>query len=198
MNEVLGNVPPITKLLAGASLLTTALCSLQFISKYDLFFNLDLILGKWEVWRVLTTFTYYGEFNIWVLIHLWILFSNCKSLEENSFRGRAPDFVYFLLLSCASMLLSAPVLSLVFLSDSLFICIVYVLSKKNPHTEFGLLGLPMRIPGSYLPILFLITGLSKEKLLGCFIGHVYFYFEDVFPKLPTSKDIRVFRTPRLM
>lgn len=198
MNEVLGNIPPITKLVAGASLLTTTLCSLQFINKYDLFFNLDLIVNKGEIWRLLTCFTFYGEFNIWVLIHLYILFTNSKTLEENAFRGRAPDFIYFLLLSCIAMLVAAPALSLVFLSDSLFICIIYVLSKKNPHTEFGLLGLPMRIPGSYLPILFLISGFSKEKVLGCFIGHVYFFFEDVFPKLPTSKDVRLFKTPAIL
>jgi len=73
MNELLGDVPPITRLIAGSALLTSTLCSLEFISKYDLFFSLDLILTKHEYWRVITTFTYFGEFNIWVFMHLYFL-----------------------------------------------------------------------------------------------------------------------------
>jgi Derlin-2/3 len=73
MNELLGEIPPITKVIAGSAVLTSTLCSLHFIARHDLFFNLSLIIDKFEIWRVVTSFTYFGEFNIWVGLHLYFL-----------------------------------------------------------------------------------------------------------------------------
>ncbi|CAK0904631.1 unnamed protein product, partial [Prorocentrum cordatum] len=45
----------------------------------------------------------------------------------------------------------------------------------------------------------LLMGSSiKDETMGIFVGHVYFFFEDVYPVLPTSKGFRLFRTPKLL
>jgi Derlin-2/3 len=93
----------------------------------------------------------------------------------------------------------APFFNLVFLSESLFMCIMYLMSKRNRNHEFAIVGMPMlRIPGAFLPYVFLMLGFDKERLLGMVVGHVYYYFEDVFPKLPVSKGFRLFKTPGFM
>lgn len=56
----------------------------------------------------------------------------------------------------------------------------------------------IRIPATYLPYLILILGVTNERLLGMAIGHVYFYLEDVYPKLPTSSGVKYLQTPSLL
>ena len=59
--------------------------------------------------------------------------------------------------------------------------------------------LPMlKIPAPYVPYLLLAMDFSYEKVLGLLIGHTYFFFEDIYPKLPNSTGTRLFRTPRLV
>lgn len=103
------------------------------------------------------------------------------------------------MLSSGVMLLCAHWLGLLFLSECLFMCLMYLMSKRNRHEHFALIGLPMiRIPATYLPYLILILGVTNERLLGMVIGHVYFYFVDVYPKLPTSNGVKVFETPAFL
>jgi len=109
------------------------------------------------------------------------------------------DFLYFVLLASSVMLVCAHWLSILFLSECLFMCLMYLMSKRNRHEHFALIGLPMiRIPATYLPYLILILGVTNERLLGMAIGHVYFYLEDVYPRLPTSKGRKCLRTPYLL
>ncbi|CAK9008868.1 unnamed protein product [Durusdinium trenchii] len=41
-------------------------------------------------------------------------------------------------------------------------------------------------------------GMTRDHLLGIAVGHVYYFFEDIYPVLPTSKGFRLFRTPKLL
>ena len=120
-------------------------------------------------------------------------------LEENSFQGRSVDFLYFVMLTSGIMLVCAPVLNLAWLSESLFMCLMYLMSKRNRHEHFALIGLPMvRIPATYVPYLILILGVTNERILGIVIGHIYFFFEDVYPRLPTSSGTHIFKTPSFL
>ncbi|OMJ85609.1 hypothetical protein SteCoe_13023 [Stentor coeruleus] len=198
MEELIGFIPPITKIIAGGALLISTLCSLNFIEAHDLFFDLSLILEKNEYWRVFTTFLYFGSFGIGTFIHLFALFQNSKMLEVMMFQGQLAEFLYFIILSCSIMLLIAPTFNLYFLSESLFMCITYLLSKKNREARVALIGLPINIPYTFLPYIFLMFGTEKTKIIGMIIAHVYYYLEDVLPMLPTTKNFRLLRPPSVI
>ena len=119
-------------------------------------------------------------------------------LEVMMFQGQLADFLYFIILSCAAMLVIAPALNLYFLSESLFMCLTYLLSKKNREGRIALIGLPVNIPYAFLPYIFLMFGMDKSKIIGMVIGHVYYFCEDVLPSLPVSKDFRLFSPPKFI
>lgn len=73
MNEILGNIPPITKIIGGGFVLTSILTTLQLVADHDLFFNWELIVYEFEIWRILTSFTYIQAFDLFLLLHLYIL-----------------------------------------------------------------------------------------------------------------------------
>lgn len=35
-------------------------------------------------------------------------------------------------------------------------------------------------------------------LLGIIIGHIYYFFSEIYPKWEMSEDVRIFRTPLFM
>lgn len=195
MEELIGYIPPITKVIAGGTLLVSTLCSINFIDAHDLYFDMTLILEKHEYWRIFTTFLYVGSFKIQTLIHLFALFQNSKMLEVMMFQGQIAEFLYFILLSCSVMLLIAPALNLTFLSESLFMCLTYILSKKHREGRFAFIGLPINIPSAFLPYVFLLFGIDRTRIIGMLIGHIYYYFEDVLPLLPTSKGFKLLSPP---
>jgi hypothetical protein len=51
----------------------TVLCSLKLVTPVGLYLDWTLVVQWGQWWRVLTTFTYFGEINMWVCIHLYIL-----------------------------------------------------------------------------------------------------------------------------
>lgn len=200
MEELIGYVPPVTKIITGSVVLTMLLCHFGVVGVEDVFFDLGLILGKKEFWRLFTSFTYYGDINFFNLIRIFLLFQNCKSLEIMIFHGQLPEFLYFILYSAGATLLLAPLLNLYLLSETFSMSIIYLLCKRNQDGNIALLFIPMiRIPSPYLPFLYLMMlGLDKTLFLGMSIAHLYYYFEDVYPHLPTSNGLRVFKAPRFI
>jgi Derlin-2/3 len=198
MEEIIGYIPPVTKYIAGSALLITVLCTLHFIEEADLFFDVDQILEKHEIWRVFTSFLYFGTFSFSTFLHLLTLFHHTKTLEVMIFHGQISEFIWFLFICWSMNLLIAPYFNLIFLSESLFMCIMYLLSKRNREGRIALLGLPIVIPNSFLPYLFLAFGIEKEKLVGMAIAHFYYFCEDIVPNLPTSKNFRILKPPQFV
>ena len=63
-----------------------------------------------------------------------------------------------------------------------------VLSFNAPYLPWVLMGFT-----------FLLHQVTPwADLMGLIVGHVYFYFEDVYPRLPGSNGVRFLRTPALV
>lgn len=89
---------------------------------------------------------------------------------------------------------------IMFLAPSLSFMIVYVWSKRNPNAILALFGL-FQFSAPYLPWVLLVIGLLLDQspvydILGIFVGHVYFFFEDVYPKYRPNR--RVLKTPGVL
>lgn len=192
-------VPPVTRLYVTSAFITTASCSLDIVSPFSLYFNLQLV-AKGQVWRLLTNFFFFGALGIDFLFHMFFLARYCRLLEEGSFRGRTSDFALMLLfggiLMClTSVFISAPP----FLGSSLAFMMVYVWARRNDDVRMSFLGL-FAFHAPFLPWVLLgfsvLLGNSPSiDLMGIATGHLYFFLDDVFPHTRGGRGRRPLRSP---
>jgi Derlin-2/3 len=119
---------------------------------------------------------------------MYLLVRHCKSLEQESFHGRSADLLWMLLLGAGTMLATAPYTKLLLFSHSLSFMVMYVWARRNPYLRLTIFGI-MNFTAPYWPwvnVMFtLLLGASpKANLLGIAVGHVYYFLEDVYPRLP--------------
>ncbi|XP_019938051.1 derlin-2 isoform X2 [Limanda limanda] len=90
-------IPVVTRAYTTACVLTTAAVQLELITPFQLYFNPDLILRNYQVWRIITNFLFFGPVGFNFLFNMIFLYRYCRMLEEGSFRGRTADFVFMFL-----------------------------------------------------------------------------------------------------
>ena len=66
------DIPPISRLYLTGAFLTTAACAVDIISPFSLYFNWELVMGG-QIWRVLTSYLFFGVFSIDFLFHMYFL-----------------------------------------------------------------------------------------------------------------------------
>ncbi|XP_061657535.1 derlin-2 isoform X7 [Syngnathoides biaculeatus] len=81
-------IPLVTRAYTTACVLTTAAVQLEIITPFQLYFNPDLILRNYQVWRLITNFLFFGPVGFNFLFNMIFLYRYCRMLEEGSFRGR--------------------------------------------------------------------------------------------------------------
>jgi hypothetical protein len=92
-------IPIVTRCYLTASVLTTAACYFDIISPFSLYLNYRLIFEKYEFWRILTNFFFFGMPSLDFVFHMYFLVRYCRLLEEVSAaerrrrRGAAHDGV---------------------------------------------------------------------------------------------------------
>ena len=92
--------------------------------------------------------------------------------------------------------LIAPFVNIQFLGTSLAFMMVYVWGRRHQHVQMSFLGL-FNFTAPYLPWVLLIFSVMLGSsplvdLLGMVVGHIYFFFEDVYPVVSGR---RLLRTP---
>jgi Derlin-2/3 len=167
-------MPIITRSYLTLSVLTTAGCALEVITAHDVYLNSTLVIKKYQFWRLVTNFFYFGKLDLDFLFHMFFLARYCKLLEETSFRGRTADFFFMLLFGGTLLTLivvggdmltfAAPFVDIIFLSNSLTFMMVYVWSKRNPHVQMSFLGL-FSFTAPYLPWVSCICRLVDYQLV---------------------------------
>jgi len=76
------DIPVVSRMYLTGAFLTTAACAVDIITPYSLYFSWDLIKAG-QVWRLLTSYLFFGVFSVDFLFHMYFLVSN--SVKE----GRA-------------------------------------------------------------------------------------------------------------
>lgn len=202
MDQWVQSFPPITRTYAACALLTTAACALDVLSPFSLYFSWPMVVHKGQVWRIVTNFFFFGaKFSFDFLFHMFFLVQYCRQLEEGSFRNRPADFFWLLLFGAISLLLIAPLANLHFLGSSLTFMMVYIGARRNPFVRMQFLGL-FTFTAPYLPWVllsfsFLLGNDLLVDLLGIGVGHVYYFLEDVYPRMLPSRR-RLLKIPRVV
>ncbi len=123
-------------------------------------------------------------------------------LEKHSFRNKPAEFILFFVFGSTCFLLAAVALGLEFLSPCLSAMMLYLWARRNPTVHINFLEI-FQFRAPFLPwfmLLFVIMfGFSpKYDLIGVAAGHLYYYLEDVVPKIPETEDCKMLRPPRLL
>lgn len=79
---------------------------LEIVSPFQLYFNPTLILEQCQIWRLATTFLFFGAIGFSFFFNMIFTYRYCRMLEEGSFRGRSSDFVMMFLFGGALMIVS--------------------------------------------------------------------------------------------
>ncbi|XP_022661199.1 derlin-3-like [Varroa jacobsoni] len=192
-------MPVVTRTYASACFLTTLAVQLDLASPFQLYFNPNLIL-RGQVWRLLTTFMYFGSFGFSFFFNMLFTVRYCRMLEEGSFRGRTADFVWMFLLGGACTAFVGLFVHMLFLGQAFTTMLVYVWARRNPHFRLNFFGL-VNFQAPYLPwVLFgfsvLLNNIWTVDLIGIGVGHVYYFLEDVFPRQPNG--FKVIQTPQFL
>ncbi|TPX68581.1 hypothetical protein SpCBS45565_g03041 [Spizellomyces sp. 'palustris'] len=200
-------VPVITRTYVTAVVLTTLACQLDLVSPFHLYFNWTLIWRSRQWWRLITSFLYFGNFSLDFLFHMFFLVRYSRMLEEGSFRGRTADFLWFLLFGMLATIGMSPLLpartSIPFLSSPLTFMLVYVWSRRNAFIRMNFLGI-FTFTAPYLPwVLLGFTILLNNQwpagdLMGLAVGHVYYFLDDVYPRMEISDGRRLLRAPEFL
>ncbi|CAJ1352166.1 unnamed protein product [Effrenium voratum] len=196
------HMPPVTRALVLAAVLTMALCSLDVVSPFTLYLNWQLIIYELQLWRLVTCFLFFGTFSLPFVWNTYVLVYYCSSLEESAFHRRSADFLWMLICGGGMLLVLTYFFgNTYFVSGALTDLMTYVWGRRNSAARMQVLFFTIR--AVYLPwvlawISLLVGGEVKDHLMGMAVGHTYYFFEDVYPLLPTSKGFRLFGTPKLL
>jgi Derlin-2/3 len=198
-------MPLCTRWWTTATVLTSALVQCQIVTPFQLFYSFRAVFVKYQAslnlpalltndsltycqyWRLLTTFLYFGPLSLDLVFHVFFLTRYSRLLEESS--GRSPaQFSWLLLYATTCLICLSPLVSMPFLGHPLSSTLVYIWSRRNPDTRLSFLGL-LVFTAPYLP--WVLMGFSlvvhgtvpKDEIMGVVIGHVWYFFSDVYPPL---------------
>jgi Derlin-2/3 len=198
-------IPVISRLYFTGAFLTTAACAVDMISPYNLYFNWDLIFSQGQVWRLVTTYLFFGMFSVDFMFHMYFLVRYCRLLEEGDFRGRTANFLLFLIFGITMMTLVAPFVSVNFLGSSLTFMMVYVWGRRNTDVRMSFLGV-FTFNAPYLPWVMLTFSVLLGNpvtmdVIGIMVGHTYYFLEYIYPVIADIRgwDVkRIMNPPRLL
>ncbi|XP_034397610.1 derlin-2-like [Cyclopterus lumpus] len=194
------HIPAVTRAYTTACVLTTAAVQLEVVAPFQLYFNPDLIIRRYQIWRLITSFLFFGSLGFSFVFNIIFLYRYCRMLEEGCFRGRRADFVFLFLFGGIVMTLLGLLAPVSFLGPAFTVMLVYVWSRRHPLVRvnfFGLLNFRAPLLPWVLAGFSLLLGNSVAvDLLGISVGHMYYFLEDVFPNQPGGR--KLLTTPELL
>lgn len=193
-------IPIITRSYTTACVLTTVAVQLDLITPFQLYFNPEIVIKKYQIWRLFTTFLFFGTFGFNFLFNIIFTYRYCRMLEEGSFRGRTADFLFMFVFGGTLMIIFALFVNLLFLGQAFTIMLVYIWSRRNPYVRMNFFGL-LNFQAPYLPWVLLafsvlLGNAVMVDLMGIVVGHIYYFLEVVFPEQPGG--FRILKTPGII
>ena len=202
LSAALQAIPPVTRCLLFATILTGALSSFGMVNPNNFLFIPSKILGNFELHRLVLPVVFAGGFEFSFAMHLYFLYQNCKSYESDPFNtgagGTSADFLWMVLVGTALLWPIGYYFQLFVLSQPMLYMIMYVWSRRKANEQrnmFGVFTLPVPyIPWFYAAINLLMGNSVTPILIGIAVGHIYYYVIEV---LPSTNGVDLLKTPTL-
>mmetsp|Transcript_14256 Transcript_14256/g.36461 ORF Transcript_14256/g.36461 Transcript_14256/m.36461 type:complete len:257 (+) Transcript_14256:1-771(+) len=200
LSSQLESIPPITKTLLLSSVALTLLPLFGLLDTSILIVYPEAVLKKFQIWRLLTCFFFYGRPSFSWLFQMVFLYRQSRSLEETVFENQTASYLWMILLGMIGMMTVNLYFMFPILGPALVLYVIYYWSRKNADTivtfMFGI-----KFPAVYLPWVLVIFDLVMSGslpilyLVGIAVGHTYFFLADV---LPLTHRVNLIRTPSLL
>lgn len=195
-------LPILTKVGLTTFFCVTVLVQLEILDPSLLFLNWPVVINKLQVWRLLTSVTFFGTFSFQFLFQLYFFTSFSSKLEKNEIFAQPGDYLFFLLVQ----VLLLDVLSLVLawpagfpaLGPSLVFAILYYWSRREPYAQLSFFSFTIKgyqFPFALVFFQLLIGGNIWVDLLGLASGHVYYFVKEVVPQ---EYGYNLIKTPGFM
>ncbi|GBG32083.1 Derlin-1 [Hondaea fermentalgiana] len=195
-------LPPLSKTWLGLSVLATLTTELGTISISSLHFAAPLVYRDFQLWRLVSTFFYFGKPSFGFLMSLFMLARFSSSVEMDPFKtsrmGGSADYAFMLMIMGTGCLLISWYMQMPFMAHSLVFGVLYVWSKRHPEDPTSIWG--FRFTGKHLPwalmaFTVLIGGSPIPDIIGVIVGHVYYFLVDAYPRM---KGGPVVQTPEFL
>ncbi|CCW71496.1 unnamed protein product [Phytomonas sp. Hart1] len=198
---------PITTMMLLTSGLLIILTTFNILHPIQLVYSPTLVYDQKQYWRFITSFLYFGELKLNTLLHLnWVIYMS-GVIEQHFFIKRSLDYTWLLFLGCNMVLF----IRWIRVIDSPYLCIVlgnmllYLVSRMLPRHNVNIVEI-IEIPMRMLPIVYVFIGTAmygisgiKINLVGYFVGHVLWYFAEIFPHITGIHLLRIqYRIERLL
>ena len=72
------SIPVVSRMYLTGAFLTSAACAVDIVTPFSLYFNWGLIFKEGQVWRLVTSYLFFGVFSIDFLFHMYFLVSAMK------------------------------------------------------------------------------------------------------------------------
>lgn len=193
--NIINSFPPVTRAYLLLSFFTNILCFFKILNGISLLMNFQLVFEHFNLWRIFSHLFYFGETGIKSFFYIIFFSRYSKALESFSFQGRGFEYLYLLLTGNSLLLLMKLfVKEATFLGPGITFMVVYIWGKKNAQAQINLVNL-IHIKGSSLPLIlmasswFLRQKTLKSDIMGVIAGHIYFYLEEVYPRLNGGQKV---------
>ncbi|KAA8493496.1 Derlin-2 [Porphyridium purpureum] len=197
------SIPLVTRNLTAATALVTLGSQLGLFKVMNVLLIWDRVF-RFELWRLVLPFFFLGPLGFPLLFLAAIFFRMSRGLEEGEFLGNAADYCYFLILVAAISLPLAYFFRLMYLGPVLVYAMLQLWSRKNQTQTVSIYGI-FQVPALYYPYVMLAvsTVLSGGAIdwmgvVGICAGHLYYFLDSVYPKIPSSRGRILIRTPQFL
>jgi Derlin-2/3 len=179
-------------------------------TKVDLFlycFNATMIYEKFQFWRLITNFLFFGYPSFPWLMKMYMLYNFVPALENDPVpsgggphRGNVADFAFLIVFGMVCLNIAAYFTEALFLGDALYCMIIYIWSKRHP--EENVTFYMFRFQSKYISLVMLLFAFIVgddvvSQLLGIGVGHLYYFLQEVLPNDPASplQGYKLLHTP---
>ncbi|KAH8929282.1 Der1-like protein [Atractiella rhizophila] len=198
--------PPVTRayLIAAVGISLAIQCNL--VTPYQLYFTYRATFENLQLWRLVTSFLYWGPPSLDFVFHLFFFMRYSRMLEENSFGGRRGDYVWLLVISSSLLLLLSPLSPTPFLSSPLSFTLVYLWSRLNPSVRLSLFGLfnitAPNLPYALIAFTWMVSpnsgwGNVAGDFMGIVVGHWWYFWTEIWKRERGSGGRNWLETPRI-
>mmetsp|Transcript_56605 Transcript_56605/g.132825 ORF Transcript_56605/g.132825 Transcript_56605/m.132825 type:complete len:254 (+) Transcript_56605:65-826(+) len=196
------SLPIITRIAFTVAFSTTVLASLHIVSPSILILNWPMVTNKLQIWRLLTSVTFFGGFGFGFLFQLYFFQQFSTKLENNEVFRQPGDYLFFilvqtLLLDVLSLVLYYPT-GAPMLGQALVFSITYYWSRREPYADLSMYGFKVKgyqLPFALLLFHILLGGSIWLELLGLASAHLWYFCKEI---VPAEYGIVLIKTPSFL
>lgn len=184
-------LPPFTRAVFTAAVVTGVGARFGFVDPGKLAFWPSGILKQFQLWRIVTPFTWFGKLGFDWVMSIMMLTRFMPLLESDPFPsgggpggGNAADFYWMMVLGAVLILAFAVAMGTWFLGISLLTYTIFMWSRKHPEESASFWM--FRVPAKWLPFVmigwdFVVSNDPVPGMIGVAAGGVVNYVLNYLP-----------------